>query len=143
MKHSRKQSSKEPRVGDIVQIRESTPRGSWKIGKITELLKSQDNQERAAKVTLPNKHVLQRSLVHLYPLEVIDEQRKDPDESEKGRLDGHQSRRQDSKIKEIYPTARPKRKAKSEAIDKILGHSLGEWNSRWRECREQGYEILQ
>ena len=74
MKHSKKQSPKEPQVGDIVQIKDSTPRGSWRIGKVSELFKSQDNQERAAKVILPNKHVLQRSLVHLYPLEINDEE---------------------------------------------------------------------
>ena len=126
MKHSRKQSSKEPQVGDIVQIKDPTPRGSWRIGKITELLKSQDSQERAAKVTLANKHVLQRSLVHLYPLEVINEDTNDQEESEKEQIGGDQSRRQDSKCDEINPVARPRRKAKGEARDKILGHSIGE-----------------
>ena len=92
MKHSKKQSSKEPHVGDIVQIRDATARGGWKFGTIMDLLKSQDSQEQAAKVTLPNKHVRQQSLVHLYPLEVIDKQMKDPDKSEKGGVNGDQSR---------------------------------------------------
>ena len=39
-RHPRKQSKQERRVGDVVQIQENTPRGSWKIGRIIELIKS-------------------------------------------------------------------------------------------------------
>ena len=79
-KHPRIQSTKEPKIGDVVQIKESSPRGTWKIGKIIELIKSQDGQRRAAKVIMPNKHILQRSLVHLFPLEFNEDETKDTNE---------------------------------------------------------------
>ena len=63
--HPRVQSQKEPEVGDIVQIKEDGSRGTWKIGRIVEFLQSNDGQERAAKIQLPTKAVLQRSIRHL------------------------------------------------------------------------------
>ena len=72
-KHPKVQSSKVPKVGDIVQIKESAPRGTWKIGRIVEMITSQDGEQRAAKILTPNKNVLQRSIIHLYPLECNDE----------------------------------------------------------------------
>ena len=73
-KHPRIQSSKEATVGDIVQIKDSLPRGSWKIGRIVEMIQSQDGEERAARIMMPNKNILQRSICHLYPLECHEEE---------------------------------------------------------------------
>ena len=67
--HPRIQSKQEPWVGDVVQIQENTTRGSWKIGRIMELIKSRDGEERAAKILLPLRNILQRSLCQLFPLE--------------------------------------------------------------------------
>ena len=67
--HPRIQSKQEPWVGDVVQIQENTTRGSWKIGRIMELIKSRDGEERAAKVLLPSRNIQQRSLCQLFPLE--------------------------------------------------------------------------
>ena len=78
-KHPRVQSPKEPKVGDIVQVKDATPRGTWKIGRIVELIKSNDGQERAARVLFPNKNILQRSIVHLYPLELEDIEKENTD----------------------------------------------------------------
>ena len=36
---------------------------------MSEMMESQDGKERAAKVMMPNKSILQRSFIHLYPLE--------------------------------------------------------------------------
>ena len=45
------------------------PRGSWKLGKIIQLIPSKDNEIRAAKVQLATKKILTRAMNHLYPLE--------------------------------------------------------------------------
>ncbi|MCP3662858.1 MAG: hypothetical protein GY696_10235 [Gammaproteobacteria bacterium] len=60
----------QPYVGDVVQIKEDLPRGSWKLGKIQELIFSKDGQSRAAQILLPSKKILTRAIRHLYPLEI-------------------------------------------------------------------------
>jgi len=37
------------------------------------MITNQDGEQRAARILMPNKNILQRSLVHLYPLECHDE----------------------------------------------------------------------
>ena len=54
---------------EIAQIQQNTPKRSWKIGRIMELIKSRDREERAAKVLLQSRNTLQRSLYQLFPLE--------------------------------------------------------------------------
>ena len=44
-KHPRAQSVKEPRIGDIVQVKDSSPTGTWRIGRIIEMIKIQDRKE--------------------------------------------------------------------------------------------------
>ena len=68
-KHARIRSAQEPNIGDVVQIKDTTSWGTWKLGWIIKLVSSQDGLIRAAKIILPNKTVLQRSIVHLFPLE--------------------------------------------------------------------------
>uniref|UniRef100_A0A146LXE2 Pro-Pol polyprotein n=1 Tax=Lygus hesperus TaxID=30085 RepID=A0A146LXE2_LYGHE len=71
LKQPRVLSPKEPCLGDIVQIKGDTHnRALWKVGKITALRASSDGEIRSAQVTLDNGTVLQRSLGHLYPLEM-------------------------------------------------------------------------
>ena len=60
------QSSKEPKLGNISQIKDSTPRDTRRIGKITDFVNSQDDLKRAAKVRIANKHTLQCLLIHGY-----------------------------------------------------------------------------
>uniref|UniRef100_A0A914EGJ8 Integrase catalytic domain-containing protein n=1 Tax=Acrobeloides nanus TaxID=290746 RepID=A0A914EGJ8_9BILA len=43
-----------PKVGEIILLEDETPRGSWRIAKITEVVKSSDNAIRTATVQLPN-----------------------------------------------------------------------------------------
>ncbi|XP_063369404.1 uncharacterized protein LOC134657768 [Cydia amplana] len=63
-------SDRTPQLGDIVQIKEELKnRNTWKVGKITSLIKGQDGQCRVAKVKVGNTEFT-RSIGHLYPLEV-------------------------------------------------------------------------
>ena len=58
-----------PRVGDVVQIGDSTSRGCWRLGRITRLHESRDKAIRSADILLANKRTVQRPLNALYPLE--------------------------------------------------------------------------
>ena len=57
------------RVGDVVQIGDSTSQGCWRLGRITRLHESRDKAIRSAGILLANKHTVQRPLNALYPLE--------------------------------------------------------------------------
>ena len=50
-------------------MKENFLRGTWKIELITELIKSQDQIEKAAKVQLLTRNTIQQSIYHLFPLE--------------------------------------------------------------------------
>ena len=58
-----------PKEADIVLIKEDLPRGSWRLGKIIELIRSRDDEIRAAKVQLASKKFFSRAINQLYPLE--------------------------------------------------------------------------
>ena len=68
-KYTRLQSSQEPKVGDIIQVKGNFPRGTCRVGCITKLIKSQDQLERVAKVQLSTRNKIQQSIYHLLPLE--------------------------------------------------------------------------
>ena len=51
-----------PSTGDTVQIKANVPRGSWKIGKIIELLPNSKGKVRAAKILLATKSTVNRPL---------------------------------------------------------------------------------
>ncbi|CAC5354913.1 unnamed protein product [Mytilus coruscus] len=69
LRSGRIQCKTAPKVGDIVLIKDNLPRGSWKIGRICQLVVSRDGQIRSGKVMLPNKKTLNRALNMLYPIE--------------------------------------------------------------------------
>ena len=46
-KHPRIQAKKCPKIGDIVQIKDSLPRGTWRMGCILEMIRSSDGEEKA------------------------------------------------------------------------------------------------
>ena len=73
-KHPQIQAKKCPKIGDIVQIKDLLPRGTWRMGRIVEMIRSSDGEERAARVMMPNRNILQRSIIHLYPIECNDEE---------------------------------------------------------------------
>ena len=64
----------------MVLLKDDLPRGVWRMGKISELIPSQDGKFRAAKVFLPTKKVLKRPLNLLYPLECSNSQEVEQDE---------------------------------------------------------------
>ena len=69
LKAPRVQSKAPPTKGDVVLLKESSPRGTWKLGMIEELITSKDNEVRAATVRTASGKLLNRPLNFLYPLE--------------------------------------------------------------------------
>lgn len=52
---SRGNSSRTVSVGDVVVIHDDTARATWRLGRIEELVKGDDNQARGAKVRITNR----------------------------------------------------------------------------------------
>ena len=118
-KHARIRSAQEPNIGDVVQIKDTTSRGTWKLGWIIKLVSSQDGLIRAAKIILPNKTVLQRFIVHLFPLECNGDTRKTKEEQT--------CQEHDHKANEKYSgckISRQSRKAAEEAGERTLAQQL-------------------
>ena len=125
-KHPRIQAHHEARVGDIVQIKESAPGGTWKIRRISEMIKSNDGEERAARVLMPNKNILQRSTAHLYPVECYDENldKEANDKSQEKNTQPEDNTEDEEIIRDnINEVTRPRRKAAQEARDKSFGQT--------------------
>ena len=61
-----------PKVGEVILIKDNLPRGQWRVGKISELIKGRDERVRSVKVTVAPHKVLHRALNMLYPLECYD-----------------------------------------------------------------------
>ena len=59
-----------PEVEDIVLIKENLPKGRWKIGRITEFIKSRDKKNRSAKVVVGQRKILKRAINLLHPIDV-------------------------------------------------------------------------
>ncbi|CAC5402675.1 unnamed protein product [Mytilus coruscus] len=115
--NKRKIRSKQyPQIGDIVLIKDDLPRGMWKIGKIINLSKSSDEQCRSAKVLLPSKKTLNRTLNFLYPLECHDDNVE--------QTDNVNNVEQNSKCETQTSSTRPQRRAAEQAKQKIQ-----EWTS--------------
>jgi len=125
LKGPRIESSESPIIGTVVQVKEDLPRGSWKIGKIVELIKSNDGLVRAARVLLPTKTVINRSLKLLYPLEC------ETEEIGETIKDNHNQLTKNDNATEIQTNSettnnkpKVKRTAAKEARDKILEQSI-------------------
>lgn len=63
-------SETKPKSGDIVLIKDDTPRGNWRLGRLAMLMKSADGEIRSAKVQTASGHFINRPLNLLFPLEV-------------------------------------------------------------------------
>ena len=140
LKSPRIEANERPRIGDIVQLKEDLPRGSWKLGKIVELITSNDGNIRAAKVLLPTKNVVNRSLNLLYPLEYEHEhwqmsreipkiEQTDPNikenrENKKLTVISSNEHKSNDKDDSKINFQRTTRKAAREAKDRILGQNL-------------------
>ena len=75
-------SSGAANIGDVILIKDELPRGSWRMGRIQEVIKSRDGQVRSAKVLLPSNRVIGRPLNLLYPVEC---QVTEPDKTSRGK----------------------------------------------------------
>ena len=131
-KHPRLQAKKRPKIGDIVQIKDSLPRGTWRMRRIVEKIRSNDGEERAAQVMMPNRNILQRSIIHLHPIKCNDEEpNKENDENllNDNNLKvkhGEKTTQEQDKNNETAKRNRPVRRAAQEAGDKIIGQNLSD-----------------
>ena len=140
LKSPRVESKETPKIGDIVQLKEDLPRGSWKLGKIVELITSNDGNIRAAKVLLSTKNVVNRPLNLLYPLECEYEHQQmlretpkieqtDPNikenrGSKKLTVISSDERKSNDKDDSKFNSQRTTRKAARETKDRIFGQNL-------------------
>ena len=122
LKGPRTQSPFSANVGDVILIKDDLPRGSWRMGRIMDLVTSRDGQIRSAKVLLPSKKIIGRPLNLLYPLEC---QVKDPDTNQLGDTRQNPLRNQNddtgnvTKPDEPPSLIRPKRLAANKAQQRI------------------------
>ena len=120
LKASRTQSSSQPTKGDLVLLKESSPRGTRKLAVVEELISSIDGEIRAATVRTASGKLLNRTLNFLYPLECA-EQRETPVQSSRGEDGQYDASHQ--KTGQELPTERPFRKAAikaRQALNKLL-----------------------
>ncbi|CAB4038836.1 Hypothetical predicted protein [Paramuricea clavata] len=95
------------RVGDVVVIRDDTPRVSWKIGRVEERITGKDDQVRGAAVKISSKGMkpskLRRPIQALIPLEINDAENEDAERE-------NPSKKKDDP-EETVETLKPRRKA--------------------------------
>ena len=113
-------------VGDVVIIHnEDKKRGFWKLGRVEEVIKGQDNEIRGAitRVCTNNKQkLLRRPVRRLYPLEIRESEAEEQTSAEIVPDDEDVSVSQS--IKDTSVSQRPSRAASSAARDRILAQSL-------------------
>ena len=139
IKSTRVQSKLVPKIGQIVHIKEeingkSLPRGIWKMGKVTKLIESKDNEIRAATILLPTKKEVNRPINLLYPLETATP----TDQYNHQIVNKNLHDNEENKIVIKESSDRTKRKAAIEAREKLRHHFADEIGTFvWcRECRE-------
>lgn len=97
----------------MVLIKDELPRGCWRLGRIKELIQSEDGEIRSAKVLLPTGKLIGRPLNLLYPIECPEnDNHRDKNKTGTGIPERD---KQDYKQQE----QRPKRQAAVKALDKI------------------------
>ncbi len=62
----------EPKVNDVVIIKDELPRSCWRMGRITNTVRSKDGHVRSAEVRLASGRVLRRPLNLLFPIETTE-----------------------------------------------------------------------
>ena len=107
------------RVGDVVVVRDDTPRVSWKIGRVGELITDKDDQVRGATVKIVSKGMkrtkLRRPIQALIPLEINDAENED--------AEGVTPSKKEDNPEETVETLTPRRKA-AVAADELRKHWL-------------------
>ncbi len=70
-KQSRSTTTRVPIVGEIVMLEDkSSIRGFWKIGRIVKLNESKDGKIRSVQIMMPNRKLMIRPIVQIFPLEL-------------------------------------------------------------------------
>ena len=129
LRSPRIESDNIPKIGDVVQLKDDLPRGSWRLGRIVDLITSQDGEIRAAKVILTTKNIVNRPLNLLYPLECNSSE--DPKTADNQSLERDQHETTIDTPPIMKPRSEPARKrltrkAAFNARDKILAQSFKE-----------------
>lgn len=99
-------------------LKESSPRGTWKLGMIEELITSNDNEVRAATVRTASGKLLNRPLNFLYPLECSEVNEK-PTESDEPVVDEQADETSKQKSTDETTEKRPIRRAAIKARQKL------------------------
>ena len=114
LREAKKRSQNQAQIGDVVLIKDDLPRGNWRIGKITELMTSFDNQVRAAKIKLASKRIISRPLCLIYPIECANETDRGDEETDERKKLTQAPDDNGDKVR-----SRPKREAAQRAIKQI------------------------
>lgn len=113
-------------VGDVVQLKEDLPSGSWKFGKMIESIITNDGNVTAAKVLLPTRNVVNRPVNLLYPLECESEHKDQMEKPQRMNLivqTTKVTKIRKSKVKD-WRRKLTERNATKKARDKILRQHL-------------------
>ena len=100
------------------------------MGHIVEMIRSSDGEERAARVMIPNRSILQRSIMYLYPIERNDEEpnKKNEDNllNDNNLKVKHEEKttQEQEKNNETAKRNRSVRRAAQKARHKIVGQNL-------------------
>ena len=128
----RVQSPDTANVGDVVLIKDDLPRGSWRLGRIQELIKSRDGRFLSARVLLASNKIIGKSLNLLYPIECLatkmnreSQNQSKQQTADKQNVAGVQIDRVDSGDRD---SVKPKRLAASTARDRIREQLSNEQN---------------
>ena len=95
------------------------------MGKITELITSNDGKTRSAKVKLATGNTVNRPLNLLYPLE-CDEKEKTNDTKINDKVEQREERPDDDLMQKDHINRRPPRKAALNARDRIFAQNLND-----------------
>ena len=119
LKGPRVQSKIQPTKGDVVLLKESSPRGTWKLGMIEEIIMSKDDEVRGAAVRTASGKLLNRPLNFLCPLECGQVNEKSDESTEPGSSSGEQNDVPKRKSDDEPAEKRPIRRAAVEARRKL------------------------
>ena len=87
---NKKKLNWKPKIPDKVHIKEDSPQGQRKLGKLEQLIQNDDVEINAAKVRISNWSLSKRSLNVLHPMELAGINEMDPsnNKAEKEKIEG-------------------------------------------------------
>ena len=100
-----------PYIGTVVLVKDDNlRRGQWRLGRITEIIKSRDSEPRIAIIRMPNGHHIRRAIKLLYPIETSL-----PDELSESNPESQETNTERS----TQPDLRQERKSKLKAKEQL------------------------